>query len=148
MAHLLARDLQGLRRSATRLSITHLSRKPARSSSFMPNHEYQGERYRADKSMNFPSASTQNTVRRRVVDPHLPVIKKSNCFYFIHKDRYCKVHDDKIILMLMLINCFFNNIKAVNITALQILMCKSLQPNHYSNLFSNLILYYVKPPFL
>lgn len=56
-------------------------------------------------------------------------------------------HDDKIILMLMLINWFCSNIKAANITALQILMCKSLQPNYYSNLFSNLILYYVKPLF-
>jgi len=52
----------------------------------MPNHECQGERYRADKSMNFPSASTQNIVRRRVVDPHLPVIQESNYFYYIKID--------------------------------------------------------------
>lgn len=64
--------------------------------------------------MNFPSASTQNTVRRRAVDPRLPVIKKYKIlYYFIHsyKDKYCKTYKDKITFMLMLISSFRSNIK-------------------------------------
>lgn len=45
---------------------------------FTRNYECQGERYRADRSMNSPSASAQRSVRRRAVGLRLPVYNRRN----------------------------------------------------------------------